>query len=208
MREKAGLKTEGLDVGEVAIVVVVIESVADDEMIFDGEAEVIRRDFDLRACRFPEQDRCFQAGGLECGELSEELLQCLAGVEDVVNEQDIAPGEWGEIFEIRAECARGGAGAGVTGSLQHADLMRHAKLFHQVGQKEEAASHDAEQRERAFVIIGGNGGGQFLHSLGDLCFRDEGFHVGSSHRRNLCGREAGGKEGEENFQRVINRCRC
>lgn len=87
-REDGGF--EDADVGEVSVVAVVVEAVAHDEFIGDFEAGVVGLDGDASAGGLGEQDAGSDAGGLLFGDGIADELDGLSGVEDVVEDDDMA----------------------------------------------------------------------------------------------------------------------
>ena len=73
-----------------AIIVVVVEAIADDEGVRDLEAEVIGCRLDFAAAQFPEQYDRADAGRSVNAEFSEQSRKSPSCVEDVIDQQHVA----------------------------------------------------------------------------------------------------------------------
>src|SRR5688500_5796270 len=62
------------DIRQVAVALVVVESVADDESVRDGEADVVDRDVSKAACRLVEQAADLDRGRLSIGEVAQQIV--------------------------------------------------------------------------------------------------------------------------------------
>lgn len=81
---------EDADAGEVAVLALVVHAVADDEFVFDFEAYVVGLDGGGAAGLFVEEDDGAEGLGLEVvDEAVAHAGEGEAGVEDVVDEQDV-----------------------------------------------------------------------------------------------------------------------
>ena len=85
---------EDADIGEVAVEAVVIEAVADDELVGDVEADVFGEDSGLFGdIEFVEQDACADRSGTLFHDRAAEEFEGASGVEDVINDDDMAARE-------------------------------------------------------------------------------------------------------------------
>ena len=68
-----------------------VEPVADDELVLDDEADVVQRDAHARARGLVQQGADAHAGRMAGGEVVEQELHGEAGVDDVLDDEDVLP---------------------------------------------------------------------------------------------------------------------
>src|SRR5438093_12574420 len=85
--------SEQSNVREVAILFGVVETVADDEAVFDGEADVFDLDVDLAPRRLAQEARGAERLRVAAAQNVLEIMQRQAGVDDVFDDDDVAPFE-------------------------------------------------------------------------------------------------------------------
>jgi hypothetical protein len=78
------------DVRKVAVTLVVVEAVADREPIVDLEADVPRRQLDLAAIGLRQQGADLECRRPAGAEAAQKVLEGQAGVDDVLDDQDVA----------------------------------------------------------------------------------------------------------------------
>ena len=90
-----------------AILVVVIESVADDECVGDVEAAIVRFDDRLLAAvlALAEQHADPQRGDAQTAQMLAEMAERLSGVEDVIEKQDMPAAQVGQQLGLDAQRA-------------------------------------------------------------------------------------------------------
>lgn len=77
------------DVGDVAVVLAVVHAVAEDERVGDVEALIVDLDVDLAAVGAVEEARDLEARGAALLESFEEVIECLAAVDDILDDEDV-----------------------------------------------------------------------------------------------------------------------
>ena len=97
--------------GRLPILLGVVEPVAHDEAIFDGEADVIHLHFDLPPRRLAQQTRRPQRLRIARAEDLLQVVQRQAGIDDVLDDDDVAAFE--AVIEVldQAHFARRGRAA-------------------------------------------------------------------------------------------------
>ena len=103
--------------------------------------------------------------------------QRLAGVEDVVEQQDVAAAHVGHEFGADAQGAGRGRRAAVAGRLDEADAQGQIDAADEVGQEHEAAGQDADDGGRPAAEVGGDLPGQLIDPRLDALGGKENFHV-------------------------------
>src|SRR5262245_49837682 len=78
------------DIRKVAVLLRVVEAVPDDEVILDREPDVVHLDLDFPARRLAEQARRLQRLRRACLQQVLQVMQRQAGVDDVLDENDVA----------------------------------------------------------------------------------------------------------------------
>ena len=131
------------------IAAVVIEAVADDEFVGDLEADPVGPDGDFWRRLLLQQDADFHVGGAEFLQALDDGGEGAAGVEDVVDDDDVAALE-GIAHGLEAAQLAGAFGAGVAGEADAGDFAVEIDGAEEIGQEEERAVHDAE-KERALA---------------------------------------------------------
>src|SRR3954454_3639619 len=86
-----GLALEDRHEGQVAVGLVVVEAVADDEAVRDLEAHVARRQVALAALGLHQQRADREAARVARAQIAHEVLEREAGVDDVLYDQPVAP---------------------------------------------------------------------------------------------------------------------
>src|SRR5918992_652418 len=79
------------DVGQVAVALVEVESVADDESVRNREADVVDRDLRQTPCGLVEQAADADRGRIALPQVAQQVVQGEAGVDDVLDNDDVAP---------------------------------------------------------------------------------------------------------------------
>ena len=74
---------------EVAVVLAVVEAVADDELVRDREADVVDRDVDEAPGRLVEQRADPERAGVLAAQVAEQVVERQARVDDVLDDQDV-----------------------------------------------------------------------------------------------------------------------
>lgn len=133
--------------GEFAIVLSVVQPVADDEQVVYREAGVVGLDFDNATRWFIEEACDLQGLRLELTfEIIEEKLRRSAGVDDVFDNENVAVRNVRQ-FEIRCLHRAGALGrATVTRQAHefHLQWIRGFDVANKIGQQAKSAFHDAD----------------------------------------------------------------
>ena len=145
-----------MEVGKVAVALVQIEAVADEELVGDGEADVADRQvFDEPAVRAVEERRGGQGSGLSQRQCLAELVDGEPGVDDVLDDQDVPAGDLGvEVLEQADARMAALIGAGcVARQLEEVEAGRDAQRAGEVGDEDDARlQRGNEKRLEPFVV--------------------------------------------------------
>lgn len=176
---------EDSDAGEVAVAFGEIEAVADDELVGDFEADEIGGEVDFAAAFFVEEDAGADAGGLQFFDDVDDDGEGFSGVEDVVDEEDVAVSE---IEREAVEELRFAVGFGVVAVAGDADAIEAdgvRNLAEEVGGEEDGAVDDGDDGDLFLAVDGRDLGAEFLEAVLDGGLRHEdGFEVGVSGTEN------------------------
>ena len=134
-----------------------IEAVADEELVRDREADIPNGQvLDQPAVRPVEQrDRCERAGRAEL-ERPAEVVERQAGVDDVLDDEDVAPFDRAvEVFQELDRRAAAGLTGAVAGQLDEIDVVDDRDLPAEVDEEDDARLQRCdEERLSARVVLG------------------------------------------------------
>src|SRR5205823_1573305 len=108
-----------------------------------------------------------------------QVVQRLPGVEDVVEDDDVATADVGQEARLDVELARPRNGAAVTGRLDEAEAQVQVEVADQVGQEHQGAGEHADDGDRAVAVVRRDLPGQFGDALLDPLGGDEDVHGGA-----------------------------
>ncbi len=155
---------EDVDVGEVAVVAVVVEAVADDEFIGDFKAEVVGLGEGGSGELFFQQDAGFDFVGTLFIEEGIHGAKGSAGVEDVVDDEDVFAGDVEGVGVKDAGALVGGGPARVAGDGNHVDSHADREVTDEVGDKNNGAGEERHESELAVGVVGGDLLGELIHA--------------------------------------------
>src|SRR5262245_28123291 len=132
------------DVRKVPVALREVEPVTDDEPIWDLEADVTDGNVDLPPRRLRQERADLERGGTPRPEVAHQVRERKPGVDDVLDDEDVAVLERDvEVLE-NADDARRVTRRSVAGDGHEVDLARNSQLAHQVGHEEDRALEDAD----------------------------------------------------------------
>ena len=133
-----------------------VEAVADDEVVLDREADVVDLDVDLAARRLRQQARRPQAARATSPEDALQIRQRQAGIDDVLDDDDVAVLQAAvDVFQHPHFARRGGA----AGIARHGDEVEGAgagQRSHQIGQEEHRSFEHADEVELGVGRVAAN----------------------------------------------------
>jgi hypothetical protein len=146
-----------VDVREVAVALVQVEAVADEELVGNGEADVAHREvLDEAAIRAVEQgDGRHRARVAEQQRLAQ-VVHRQPGVDDVLDDQDVAAVDAGvEILEQPDSALRGAVGAPVIGrKLDEVEVVEDRRRAREIGEEDEAGLERRDEQRLEAVVVG------------------------------------------------------
>ena len=144
-----------MDVRQVAPALVQVEAVADEELVGHGEADVVDRQIlDEPAIRAVEQCDHAQAGRVAEAELLAEVVQRQPGVDDVLDEQDVEPGQRNRrVLQDPHTGVPAGRGSVVAGELDEVQLVDDRDRPGEVGDEDEARLQQPDQEKIAAGVV-------------------------------------------------------
>ena len=147
-----------MQVGQVPVALLQVEPVADEELVRHGEADVADGQvLDEAAIRTVEERHGGERGGIAERQRLAEVVERQAGVDDVLDDQDVAAGDLRvEILEQADARMAALVGAGrVARELDEVEAVVDPDRARQVGDEDDARlERRDEQRLAPFVVAG------------------------------------------------------
>src|SRR6266849_6366699 len=144
------------NVGQVAVLLVVVQAVADDEDRWNLEPLVAHVHRYLLNALLAHEGTDLEARRFARLQVFEEVEERQAGIDDVLDEQDVAPRDL-EVEVLQDPHDAGGPGGGaVAGHGHEVELERQADLPGQVTHKNEGALEDTDQEQVTTPVILGD----------------------------------------------------
>ena len=131
--------------------------------------------------RLPQQTpRSADAHRIELVDLWQQLPEGVAGVEDVVDHEDLAAADIGR-EQIEVDHQRSGPRAAVAliAGLDQLDAHGVIQPPDQIGQKHETAGQHADHGQGALLVVLADFAGEAIDPLAELFLREQGFHADS-----------------------------
>jgi len=163
-------------VRKVAVFVVEIKPITDHKGVGYIKAAVIRLESDPLPALLAQQHDHSNRGCPQLVQMGHQVMERLPGVQNVVEEQDVAPAHIGDKLRLDMQNTRRGGRAPVAGRLNQADPQRNIELPNQVGEEDQAAGQDAHNRDRPIVKIPCNLPGQLADAFLNPVGRNEDVH--------------------------------
>jgi hypothetical protein len=145
-----------VEVGQVAVALVQVEAVADEELVGDGEADVAHGQV-LDEAPIGAVEECGggeRSGGAERQRLAE-VVEREAGVDDVLDDHDVASGDLGvEVLEQADAGVPALVGAGcVARELQKVEAVWDPERAREVGDEDDARLQRRDEERLAAVVV-------------------------------------------------------
>src|SRR5262245_59842387 len=132
------------DVRQVAVALVPVEAVADDEEVGDGEADVVEREVGRALTRLGEQRAHPERGGVTRLEVAQQIRQSEAARADALDHEDV-PALDG-LIEVLADARdAGGAALGVRHRRDEVEGSGNGELAHEVGDEQRRPLENGDQ---------------------------------------------------------------
>src|SRR3954447_1654026 len=164
-----------MEVRQVAPALVQVEAVADEELVRNGEADVVDREvLDQTAVRAVEQGDDTQARGSSQLELLAEVVQRQTRVDHVLDEQDVEPGERDRrVLEDAHPGVAARRSAVVAGKLDEVELVEGRDGPREVGEEDEARLQERDEQQVARRVVRCDLGAELAHARADLVRAEE-----------------------------------
>src|SRR5262245_38244425 len=144
------------DVGKVAVALGVVEAVADDETVGNGEADVIERHLPLAPPRLVEERRDAEATRSAREQRFAEERERVAAVHDVLDQHDVAAEDLLiQVLEELWRAVRFG-GEAIGRDAHEIDLVRNRYGFHEIGDEHDAAVQDTDEQRCLIGVVPGD----------------------------------------------------
>jgi hypothetical protein len=145
-----------VQVGEVAVPLLEVEAVADEELVGDGEADVADRQVvDEPAVGTVEQSDRGERGGVAQRQRLAQVVEGEPGVDHVLDDEDVAVGDLAiEVLEQADAAVPAGVGTGRVGrELEEVETMLDRQRAREIGQEDEARLQRRDQQRFAVEVI-------------------------------------------------------
>src|SRR5207237_8915121 len=170
-----GVVAEHGDVGEVAVALPEIQPVADHKPVRNLEADVTDGNLDLAAVGLRQQRADLQGRGLPGLEVAHQVGKSQAGVDDVLDDEDMPPLDVDvQVLQDPDDAGRVRRGA-VARDRHEIDLARDRELAHQVGHEEDGPLEDADQEQVAARVVDGDLGAELGYPGAQRLLVDQNF---------------------------------
>lgn len=167
------MRFKDADGGEVAVTFGEIETVTDDETVGDLKPHEVGFELNFTPAFFVEEDAGAHAGGILFFDQIDDDRESFPGVEDVVDEEDVAASdiEREAVKEVRF-AARPGVVA-VAGDADAVEPDGIGDLTKQIGGEEDGAVDDRDDSDLFFAVGRGDVGAQFFKATFDRSLAHE-----------------------------------
>src|SRR5438309_3201654 len=152
--DRVDLGAEHAHEAEVAVVLGVVEAVADDELVGDREPDVVDRDVDEAPGGLVEQGADPERLRVLAAQVADQVIERQAGIDDVFHDQDVlAFDRRGEVLQDPDQ-ARGLRGAPtVRAHLHEVDPDGHRDGPHEIGHERQRALEDGHERQPPVAVV-------------------------------------------------------
>ena len=144
-----------MQVREVPVPLLQVEAVADEELVGDRETDVVDGQVVDEAAVGPVEQHCYpQARRVAERQQLAEVVERQAGVDDVLDEQDVEAGERDRrVLEQPHPRVAAGRGVAVAGQLDEVDLVRDWDRPGKVGEEDEARLQQRDEQQVAVGVV-------------------------------------------------------
>src|SRR5256714_2016108 len=150
------VRVEHAHVGQVSVPLGEVEAVADHEAIRDLEADVAHGNVDLAPLRLRQERADLERRRLPRLEVPHQVRERETRVDDVLDDQDVAPGDV-DVEVLQDADDAGGVGRGAVARDRHeVDLAGDRQVPHQVGHEEHGPLEHPDQQQVAAGVVGGD----------------------------------------------------
>jgi len=167
---------EEADVVHIAVVLGIVHAVANDELVGDAEGDIVGLDGDKAACGFVEAGGDLERGWLVLEHEAAQIAEGQAGVEDVLDDDDVLA--FDGVIDVLDELdgSRGDAGAAIAGDGDEVEGGVDRDGTREVGEEDRRALEDTDQDNGLAFVISGDLLADGGDSLGDLRAAVEDVH--------------------------------
>src|SRR3954471_10508015 len=141
------------DERQVAVLLRVVQAVADDELVGDVEAEVADVEVHLLDAFLAQERGDLERGGLASGEVPQQVFERQARVDDVLDDQDVEVAE--VVIEVLEDAHdAGGLGGRAVGRDRHeVELQRQVDVPREIGHHDERALQDTDEEQAPVAVV-------------------------------------------------------
>src|ERR1035437_5359609 len=173
-----GFGREKADEAEVSVHLPEVETIPHNERVRDFEADIAERDLDEAPGGLVEQGADLDGAWVLTLEIAEQVIQGQAGVDDVLNEQNISAIDWrAQILEDSYQAGRFGCRSAVARDFHEVDPQRQVDAPHQVRHEWQGTLEDTDERQFVAGIVGADLPSELGHPGLDLLFCQQ--HLGN-----------------------------
>lgn len=141
------------DIGQIAILIIEIEAIAYHEGVGNGESAIIGLQGNLLPPFFSQKNCHAQGGHFQTAQMMDQVMQGLARVENVVEQEHMAAAQIGRHLRINVQRAGRRGGAAIAGGLNQRDSEPQIEPADEVRQENEAARQHANNGNWLVAIV-------------------------------------------------------
>ena len=173
------VRLEGNNIRQISVVIIEIQAISDHKFVGNIESYVVDLHIARNWALFSEEDAGFDTGSPLLAEDGLDEPEGLAGVEDVVDEDDAAAMQIAELLGDDLGSLAGDALAGIAADGNDADPHGDGDLAHEIGAEDHCAGEDGDDGDLCRAVEFGDGvvfgdePGQLGDASGDLLLGDE-----------------------------------
>ena len=177
--QASGLQILGADdghVGQVAVLLEQVQAVAEDELVGDLLADVVGVDVDLSSGGLVQECAGLDASGTLGLDVIHQELQGIAGVNDILDDQDVAVGHVGTVeVDLHLDVAIGLGAVAVGIGADELHLADGVQLLGQVDGEHDGALQNADDDQVLVGVVTVDLLAEAGHDLIDLFLSDQEF---------------------------------
>src|ERR671935_1678805 len=158
---------EDVQIGQVAVALVQVEAIPHEQLVGHSEADVPHRKIlDEAPVRAIEQGHHRKRSGVAQRECAREIVQREAGVDHVLDDEDVASGDLRlEVLQEADACVPAGVGVrGVCRQLDEVERMGNGDRARKVGEEDEARLQRRDEEGVSALVVAGDFTPELAHA--------------------------------------------
>ena len=162
------VRLKSRNVRQVAVLILEVQTVAHDELIGDLEGNMVWLDGNLLALLFAKKYGRMQGPWFTLLDLGEDAFERVPGVEDIIDQEDVAALDRGKQLCVYLEGTRLRCRTPVTPCLNQSDSKWHFKKTNQIGKEDHASRQHSHHGQGPLTLVLVNFSRKSLHAGPDF----------------------------------------